>query len=120
MRSIKNNLGVMSFKAFIFLCIFIIICAMVVWLGTHPAPCKPEDQVTISGILLGFSKNELEWSVKILEADNHTVTYQFRDFDKDYMKTMINCNVTITACESCNRVGCKYDLISCYIVGESD
>ena len=82
------------------------------WIQSLNPPCKIEDQVEISGVFLGFSKNDSYWDIMI---DNKT--YLFKNFGENYMENLIGFDIIINACHRYNsRTDLEYyDLESAYV-----
>jgi len=109
MRELKENNDaiVIPFKTIAF--IFVLIAVVVLYIiydNAQLKPCNECDETLIKGQLGGFERNNSYWDVRV---DN--VSYLFKFFDEEYMRSMIGSDVIISACFRDN----SYDLLSCYI-----
>ena len=111
-RHLSSTVGAVTPCRLIIVAIFVVSISLMAWFLTLPPSCNPERQVQLTGILMGFEKNEARWSVRI---DNKS--YVFNHFDKGYMERMLGFNVTIVCClrTSDFKPYFVYSVLSCYI-----
>ena len=109
---LSSTIGVVSPARIIILAIFVVSILFMAWFLSQPPSCNPERQVQLTGILMGFEKNEVRWHVRI---DNKS--YVFNHFDKGYMEKMLGFNVTILCClrTSDYKPYSVYSMLNCYI-----
>jgi hypothetical protein len=92
----KNDDGfLVPMRAFLIF-LFVVFCCSIlayVWLSNQPVECDIADQVELKGILRGFTQNKSYWFVKI---DNES--YLFDRFDRDYMRSLLGYNITLSCC----------------------
>lgn len=111
-RHLSSSFGAVGPGPILILFALIITMLVMTWFLIQPPSCDPEDQVELTGILMGFEKNETRWDVRL---DNKT--YVFDHFDKSYMERMLGFNVTIICClrTSDYKPYSIYSMLNCYI-----
>jgi len=95
--------------------LFVVVCISVLFLvyfGNWAVVCDEEDEVILSGVLMGFQKDKGYWNVKV-----SNVTYLFDVFDSNYMQSLIGFDITINTCWRCDSTFTvqHYDMISAWI-----
>lgn len=112
--------GAMGIGSIVVLVILVIFILGAWWFISQPPSCNPENQIQLSGTLLGFEKNQSfsqYWDVKI-----NSEYFAFDYFDKDYMTKMLGENITITCCLRTRDYEpfYLYSMLNCYICEECD
>ena len=108
----KSTIGAVTPGRIIIVAIFVVSILVMAWFLTLPPSCNPEKQVELTGILMGFERNETRWDVRL---DNKS--YVIDHFDKGYMERMLGFNVTIVCClrTSDFKPYSVYSMLNCYI-----
>ena len=108
----SSSFGVISPGPILILFAIIILILVMTWFLIQPPSCDPEDQVELTGILMGFEKNETCWDVRL-----NNKSFVFDHFDKSYMERMLGFNVTIICClrRSDFKPYSIYSMLNCYI-----
>jgi len=113
----SNNRAGVSPGSIMILIVVVVLLLLMAWFLLQPPSCSESSQVQLSGVLLGFEKNQTKWDIQLGNQ-----TYIFNYFDKDYMERMVGFDVVITTCVKYSHYPPRtsYDLLTCYICEECD
>ena len=111
-QRLSSSFGVISPGPVLLLFALVALILVMTWFLVQPPSCDPEDQVELTGILMGFERNETRWDVRL-----NNKSFVFDHFDKSYMEKMLGENVTITCCLKTSRFQpySIYSALNCYI-----